>query len=47
MTAIKMFKSLGYEYSKERDKNEIIEYFKGVDEDTTIHDILTNCEVIE
>lgn len=29
MTARKMFKSLGYEYSKERDNNEIIEYCKG------------------
>lgn len=29
MNAIKMFKSLGYEYSKERNKNQIIEYCKG------------------
>lgn len=27
--AKEMFKSLGYEYSKERDNNEIIEYCKG------------------
>lgn len=27
MTAIKMFKELGYEYSKERDRNKIIEYY--------------------
>lgn len=29
MTAREMLKSLGYEYSKERDNNEIIEYCKG------------------
>lgn len=28
-SAREMFKSLGYEYSKERDNNEIIEYCKG------------------
>lgn len=27
MNAIEMFKSLGYEYSKERDSNKIIEYY--------------------
>ena len=29
ISAREMFKSLGYEYSKERDNNEIIEYCKG------------------
>ncbi len=29
MKAIKMFKSLGYEYNKGRNKNQIIEYCKG------------------
>lgn len=29
MNAREMFKRLGYEYSKERDNNEIIEYCKG------------------
>lgn len=28
MNARKMFEALGYEYSKERDRNKIIEYYK-------------------